>query len=88
VEIYRTARKHGIDDAAIRHAVDLTLVLVDLDPDSDPPKVLAIGPDRAGNLLEVIWLELGDDANLVIHAMRLRAAFYDLLPTRHGEDAP
>ena len=88
VEIHRTAHKHGIDDDTIRHAIDHTLVLVDLDPDSDPPKVLAIGPDRAGNLLEVIWLELADDANLVIHAMRLRAAFYDLLPTRHGEDAP
>jgi hypothetical protein len=88
VEIHRTARKHGIDNDTIRHAIDHTLVLVDLDPDSDPPKVLAIGPDRAGNLLEVIWLELADDAKLVIHAMRLRAAFYDLVPTRHGEDAP
>ena len=85
VGIHRTARKHGIDDA-IRHAVDHALTLVDLEPDSDPPKVLAIGPDRAGNLLEVIWLELADDADLVIHAMRLRTAFYDLLPTRSGED--
>jgi hypothetical protein len=86
VEIHRTARKHGIDDDAIRHAVDHALTLVDLEPDSDPPKVLAIGPDRAGNLLEVIWLELADDADLVIHAMRLRTAFYDLLPTRSGEE--
>ena len=81
VEIHRTARKHGVDDAAIRHAVDL-------EPDSDPPKVLAIGPDRAGNLLEIIWLELAVDTELVIHAMRLRAAFYDLLPTRPEEDTP
>ena len=84
VEIHRTARKDGIDDAAIRHA----LTIVDLEPDSDPPKVLAIGPDRAGNLLEVIWLELAEDAELVIHAMRLRNSFYDLLPTRSGEDMP
>ncbi len=88
VEIHRTAHKHGIDDAAISHAVDHALTIVDLEPDSDPPKVLAIGPDRAGNLLEVIWLELADDAELVIHAMRLRTAFYDLLPTRPGEDMP
>ncbi|MFV1962373.1 MAG: hypothetical protein ACC658_11135 [Acidimicrobiia bacterium] len=86
MEIHRTAHNHGINDDAIRHTVDHALVLVDLDPDSDPPKVLAIGPDRAGNLLEVIWLELADDADLVIHAMRLRAAFHDLLPTRHRED--
>jgi hypothetical protein len=42
--------------------------------------VLAIGPDDAGNLLEIFWLELMDDRQLVIHAMRLRPAFYDLLP--------
>ncbi|MFV0257777.1 MAG: hypothetical protein ACK5PP_04935 [Acidimicrobiales bacterium] len=45
--------------------------------------MLAIGPDPAGNLLEVIWLDFAD-AELVIHAMDLRAKFYDLLPT--GED--
>ena len=86
MEIHRTARKHGIADDAIRHAVDHALTVIDLEPGSDPPKVLAIGPDRAGNLLEVIWLELADDADLVIHAMRLRTAFYDLLPTRSEED--
>jgi hypothetical protein len=78
VEIHRSARKHGVDDAAILHA---------LDPESDPPKVLAIGPDSAGNLLEIIWLELFDDVNLVIHAMPLRPSFYDLLP-QSGEDTP
>jgi len=88
VEIHRTAHKHGIDNAAIRHAVDHALTIVDLEPDSDPPKVLAIRPDRAENLFEVIWLELADDAELVIHAMRLRTAFYDLLPTRSREDMP
>ena len=46
---------------------------------------LAIGPDQAGNLLEVIWLELAGDAQLVIHAMALRPTFYDLLPPA-GED--
>ncbi len=57
--------------------------MVDLEPDADPPKVLAIGPDPAGNLLEVIWLDLAAP-ELVIHAMDLRLTFYDLLPI--GED--
>lgn len=61
--------------------------MVDLEPDADPPKVLAIGPDTAGNLVEVIWLEVADDVNLVIHAMPLRPAFYDLLP-QSPEDLP
>jgi len=38
-----------------------------------------------GNLLEVIWLELANDVQLVIHAMALRPTFYDLLPPA-GED--
>jgi hypothetical protein len=87
VEIYRTAHKHGISDVAIMHALDNAITVVDLEPDADPPKILAIGPDRAGNLVEVIWLELADDAQLVIHAMPLRSTFYDLLPFP-GEDTP
>jgi len=42
------------DDApkeSILHAVENAIVVVDLDPDADPPRVLAIGPDPAGNLL-------------------------------------
>ncbi|MCP3936599.1 MAG: hypothetical protein GY708_14630 [Actinomycetia bacterium] len=66
------------------HAVDHALTVVDLDPDSDPPKVLAIGPDAAGNLLEVIWVDLAGGVEMVIHAMALRPVFYDLLQT--GKD--
>lgn len=84
MEIHGSARRHGIGDADIRHACDHVLVVVDLEPDSDPPKVLAIGPDRAGNILEVILIELADDRLLAIHAMPLRLAFHDLLP--RGED--
>lgn len=85
MEIHDSAHKHGIDDEAIVHALDHAITVVDLEPDGDPPKGLAIGPDQAGNLLEVIWLELADDMQLVIHAMALRPTFYDLLPP-DGED--
>jgi hypothetical protein len=80
VEIHASAHRHGLDDDEIRHAIAHALVVVDLEPDADPPKVLAIGPDLAANLLEVIWLELEDDQQLVIHAMLLRPSFYELLP--------
>jgi hypothetical protein len=83
VRFHRSAFKHGVDEEAILHAVEHAVVVVDLEPDADPPKVLVIGPDPAGNLLEVIWLDLVD-TELVIHAMELRPKFYDLLPT--GED--
>ncbi|MDZ4826633.1 MAG: hypothetical protein SGJ13_09250 [Actinomycetota bacterium] len=68
----------------IRHAADPAVAVVDLDEDADPPRVLAIGPDRAGNMLEVIVLELADDRMLAIHAMPPRPAFHDLLPS--GDD--
>lgn len=78
-----SAFKHGDVEEAILHAVHHEIVVVDLDPETDTPKMLTIGPDRAGNLLEVIWLDLAH-TELVIHAMELRATFYELLPT--GED--
>ena len=86
MEIHRSARKHGINDTAIRHALEHAITVFDLEPEADPPKVLAIGPDPAANLLEIIWLEL-EDVDLVIHAMPLRAQFYDLLP-QSPEDMP
>ncbi|MFN0092195.1 MAG: hypothetical protein ACKVWR_18300 [Acidimicrobiales bacterium] len=79
MEFAQSAFKHGVGREAIEHAVVYALTTIDLEPDADPPKVLAIGPDPAGNLLEVIWLEF-DEVEVVIHAMALRPVFYDLLP--------
>lgn len=84
--IHRSAHKHGINDTAIGHALDHAITVFDLEPDADPPKGLAIGPDPAGNLLEIIWLEL-KEINLVIHAIPLCPQFYDLLP-QSPEDMP
>ncbi|MBK5221728.1 MAG: hypothetical protein JJE52_02405 [Acidimicrobiia bacterium] len=80
MDIHRSARKHGVDDRDIVHAVEHLVVVVDLEPGGDPPRVLAIGPDHAGNLLEIIWLELADRQPIVIHAMPLRRTFHELLP--------
>ena len=37
----------------------------------DPPRYLVAGPDRSGNLLELVLIE-ADGVELVIHAMALR----------------
>jgi hypothetical protein len=79
VEVHRSARKHGYKDRAIFHAIAHARVVVDLDPEADPPRVLAIGPDPSSNLLEVIWLDLGSGDQLVIHAMALRPVYFTLL---------
>ncbi len=50
VEMYGSARKHGVDDADIDHAVHHAVVVAD----QDDGKVLYLGPDRATNFLEVV----------------------------------
>lgn len=86
VGIHRPARRDGVSDADILHAVEHALVVVDVDPEADPPKVLVIGPDLSGNLLELFVLELADDRLLTIHAMPLRRSFHDLLPKPEDRD--
>jgi len=54
VEIHRSARRHGVGDDAMLHAVEHSIVVEDLG--DDPDRWLVIGPDPAGNLLEVVVL--------------------------------
>jgi hypothetical protein len=80
VEFHRSAARHGIAATDALHAIEHAIVVVDMDPDADPPKVLVIGPRNDGQLLEVIFLTFADDRDLIIHAMTLRPTFYSLLP--------
>lgn len=84
VDFHRSAFKHGCTTEEIKHAVDNAIEVVDLDPESDPPKVLAIGPDQSARWLEVIWLRL-PDRDLVIHAMKLRTMFERFLEVESDE---
>jgi hypothetical protein len=74
MQIHPSAHKHGLTDDEIRHTWNNALGYFTVDADTEPPKGLCIGPDPAGNLLEILYLEL-DDTELVIHAMALRPAF-------------
>lgn len=56
-------------DHDVEHAAAHPFVWVELG--DDPPRYLLVGPDRAGNLLEVVVMII-DGTELVIHAMRLR----------------
>ena len=69
MEVHRAARRHGVPDEDIAHAFEHVVTWIQLD--DDPPRYLAAGPDRAGNLLELVILD-APGAALVIHAMRLR----------------
>lgn len=59
------------------------LFIADLWEEGPPWRVLYLGPDRAGNLLEVVTIERDDGSELVIHAMRMRKRYERLL--RRGE---
>jgi len=85
VEFHRSAFKHGLDRNTILHALEHALTIIELAPAADPPRILAIGADPAGNLLEIVWLELDGRAEMVIHAMPLRPAFHALLPTQRDQ---
>jgi len=69
----------------VLHACNHAIVTDDLDPDADPPKLLFIGPDRAGRLVEVIALALAGERLMAIHAMPLRTAFQELLPPQEQD---
>ncbi len=79
MEIHPSARKHGINDDDIRHVVDFALATYALS-DEGPFRWLVLGPDRTGNLLEVVVLAFDDERLLAIHAMPMRAKYRDLLP--------
>ncbi|MGI8491882.1 MAG: hypothetical protein ACR2NJ_03845 [Acidimicrobiales bacterium] len=81
MEIYESARKHGISDDDIRHGVDHALVVADEDGEG---KVLYLGPDRAGNLLEVVSVLREDNTEIVIHAMRMRRIYEPLIRAMGG----
>lgn len=79
VEIHPAALKHGITEPDIRHAADHAVVAAE----DEDGKCLYLGPDQAGNLLEVVSVMREDAEELVIHAMRMRRMYEPLL--REGD---
>lgn len=78
MKVHDAARKHGIapDDAI--HAAERPLFVSDLGYDG-PARQLRLGFDSAGRLLEVVVLRFDSGNELVIHAMRARRQYLDLL---------
>lgn len=80
LRVHSSALKHGYTIEDISHALDMAIFNAVLDADSDPPKLLFIGADGAGNLLELIGGEVADEVLLIWHAMRCRDKYLHLLP--------
>jgi hypothetical protein len=77
VEIHGSARKHGVADEDILHAIDHALAIEDIG--EDPDRWLVLGPDRAINMLEVVVLITAEGTQLAIHAMPMRPIYERLL---------
>jgi len=76
VEIHRSARRHGISDEDIEHAVSNAVVIVERDDDTQ----LYLGASRSAALLEVVTILRDDGSELAIHAMDMRPDYACLLP--------
>ena len=76
VEILASARRHGISDDDIRHAVENSLAGGRSDDQTD--LVMLVGPDQSGNLIEV-GIVVTDDIEYAIHAMRARHQYLEWL---------
>lgn len=72
MEILSSARRHGVADDSIRHAVAHAIGGVAVD---DPPGfVMWVGPDLSGNLIEV-GVIAHEGTDVVIHAMPARERY-------------
>ena len=76
LEIHPSARKHGIADEDIEHAVIHAMAIDNTHDDTH----LYIGPARNAALLEVVTIPAAEGSELAIHAMRMRPKYRDLLP--------
>lgn len=80
--VRRSASKHGVTVESIEHAVTFALYWDDDAYDTEPPKILILGPDLAGDVLELLGHVTGDDELTIFHAMRARPQILDLLTDR------
>lgn len=71
MRIAQTARKHGIADDDMFHAVRNPIAQRQLDDDF----MMRVGPARDGDLLEVGLLGVDTDDPVIVHAMRARPQY-------------
>lgn len=76
MRIHQSARKHGVADLDIQHAVLHAMTIDDQDEDTR----LYLGPARSAELLEVVTAVMADGTEVAIHAMKMRPKFRHLLP--------
>ena len=79
MEVHASALKHVIDADSAAHAEAAPVYVSDLDEES-PARQFRLGFDSSGRLLELVVLRFDSGRELVIHAMKARLQYLDLLP--------
>jgi hypothetical protein len=79
IVVHSAALKHGVHAEDAIAATTGYLVSVTID-ESSPSRDLRLGFDTRGRLLETVVLIFDDGRQLIIHAMKARLAYLDLLP--------
>lgn len=78
MRVHSAAERHGVEPEDAIRAATWAIWIEDLDDDS-PSRQLRLGFDTHGRLLETVVLIFDSGNELVIHAMKARSQFLDLL---------
>lgn len=78
MQVHSSALKHGITETDAIHAAEHPVYVADLG-NASPARQLRLGFDGAGRLLETVVLTFDSGNELVIHAMKARPEYRDLL---------
>lgn len=78
MKVHQSALKHGITAEDSVLAATRPVFVSDLDDDS-PARQLRLGFDNAGRLLELAVLRFDSGNELIIHSMKARPQYFDLL---------
>jgi hypothetical protein len=77
VEILHSAFRHDVQADDMQHVLKNALVIEEVA--DDPIRYLVLGPDRSGNLLELVVMDR-PQGPAVIHAMTMTEQYRHLLP--------
>ena len=79
----RSSTRHRISRQRSRYVIETTSVIFAEDAPGGSPlddqRLVFLGPDADGELLEVMAIQTDDDGLLVIHAQPIRARYLTLL---------
>lgn len=79
MKVHQAALKHGISANDATHAAQQHIYPAALD-EEHPSREFRLGFDSSGRLLELVILRFDSGNELLIHAMKARSKYYDLLP--------